>query len=541
VNSEECSVTEATVCTDVLIVGAGPVGLSLGVALRSEGVGFLLADAGDGQVDHPRVGTVGPRSMELFRRWGLAKRIRGAGWPEDHPLDVAWVTAVGGHEIHRIDFGTTATRPEPAYTPEPEQVCPQHWLMPLLFDELGHHPDGPVRLGHRVEHVDQDGDRVVATVRDLASDETFTVEAKYLAACDGASSPTRKACGVDAPARHRPRVFRNILFRAPGLRERLGDAAALVHFITSPEMLRYPLRAMDGDALYRLTASGEDASTAKSPEELVGAALALDVPFEVLSESIWHLTHRIAERYRDGRIFFVGDSAHTLSPSGGYGMNTGIADAADLAWKLSATLAGWAGPGLLDSYETERKPVAETSLERSNENLERTMRRQLPPEIALDDEAGERVRRVMGERMAQGGVRREFESPEMHFGYRYDSPVIAADPDEAGDETWLSSALAGARAPHAYLEPGRSTIDLFGSSFVLVCFEPSADLDALRGAFAARSVPLAIEVVRDEEIARLYGRPFVLVRPDGHVAWRGAEPPKDADALVSTVRGATSA
>lgn len=138
---------ETTVCTDVLVVGAGPVGLSVGLGLRSGGVDFLLIDAADGHVDHPRVGTVGPRSMELFRGWGLAKRIREAGWPDDHPLDVAWVTAVGGHEIHRIDFGTTATRPEPEYTPEPEQVCPQHWLMPLLLDELGQAPDGPVQIG----------------------------------------------------------------------------------------------------------------------------------------------------------------------------------------------------------------------------------------------------------------------------------------------------------------------------------------------------------------------------------------------------------
>lgn len=476
--------------------------------------------------------------MELFRRWGLAERIRGAGWPPDHPLDVAWVTAVGGHEIYRLDFASTGTRPMPEYTPEPEQVCPQHWLMPLLLDALGVHPDGPVRLRWEVDSVARHPDRVVATVLDVAGGATVTIEANYLVACDGASSPIRKACGVEAPARHRTRVFRNILFRAPTLHSRLGQRAALVHFITSPAMLRYPLRAMDGAALYRLTASGEDSSTAASAEQLVRAAIALEVPFDVLSESLWHLTHRVAQRYRVGRIFLAGDAAHSLSPSGGFGMNTGIADAADLGWKLAAARAGWAGPGLLDSYEVERKPVAEASLELSNENLERTMRRQVPPEIALDSADGERARREMADRLSASGVRREFDAPEMHFGYRYRSDLVVPDPAETGGESWLSSALPGGRAPHAWLAAGRSTIDLFGSSFVLVCCEPSPHVEKLRKAFAAQAVPLAVEDVRDERIAQLYRRSYVLVRPDGHVAWRGAQPPADVDALVSQVRGA---
>jgi 2-polyprenyl-6-methoxyphenol hydroxylase-like FAD-dependent oxidoreductase len=511
--------------------------MSLGLDLHSRGVDFMLLEATDGRVDHPKVGTVGPRSMEFFRRWGLADRIRKAGWPDDHPLDVAWVTAVGGHEIYRIDFGTAGARPVPDHTPEPEQVCPQHWLAPLLTEALGVHPEGPVRFRWRVDGIVAHDDGVVATVTVVHTGEVVTVRAAYVVACDGASSPIRTACGVDAQPRYPSQMFRNILFRAPRLRAQLGTSNALVYFLTSPSMLRYPLRSMDGNALYRLTASGEDSSMTKSPEELLRAAIALDTPVEVLSDAPWHLMHRVADRYRAGRILFVGDAAHTLSPSGGFGMNTGIADAADLGWKLAAALAGWAGPDLLDSYETERMPVAEASLEQSNHNLGKTLRRKLPREIVLDNVEGARARRVLADRLEAGGVRREFDAPDIHFGYRYRSRHVVADPTEADTETWSSSALPGGRAPHVWLRPGISTLDLFGSGFVLLSFQPSPHTARFQHAFAARAVPLTVQEIREDSATRCYGRPHVLVRPDGHVAWRGMDLPDNALALVDRVRG----
>jgi 2-polyprenyl-6-methoxyphenol hydroxylase-like FAD-dependent oxidoreductase len=511
--------------------------MSLGLDLRTRGVDFLLLESTDGRVDHPKVGTVGPRSMELFRRWDVADQIRKAGWPDDYPLDVAWVTAVGGHEIYRIDFGTTRTRPVPDYTPEPEQVCPQHWLAPLLTEALGAYPEGPVRLRWRVEGIVQHDDGVVATVTVLDSGQVVTIEAAYAVACDGANSSIRKSYGVYARSHYKGKMFRNILFRAPRLRGQLGESNALVYFLTSPTMLRYPLRSMDGDALYRLTASGEDSSRTKSPEELLHAAIALETPVQVLSDSPWHLTHRVAERYRAGRILFAGDAAHTLSPSGGFGMNTGIADAADLGWKLDAVLAGWAGPHLMDSYETERMPVAEASLEQSNQNLVRALRRELPQEIVLDNAEGALARRILAARLEAGGVRHEFDAPDIHFGYRYRSELIVADSTEVDTDTWSCGALPGGRAPHAWLRPGMSTVDLFGSGFVLLSFQPSPHTERFQQAFAARTVPLTVTEIPEDDIARLYGRPHVLVRPDGHVAWRGMDLPDNAHILVDRVRG----
>ncbi|MEU8687920.1 FAD-dependent monooxygenase [Streptomyces sp. NPDC048665] len=512
--------------TEVLIIGGGPVGLALALDLRSRGVSCLVLETTDGRVRHPRVGTVGPRSMELMRRWGLAERIRKTGWPGDHSLDIAWVTAVGGHEIHRLGFGTTDTRPALPYTPEPEQVCPQHWLLPLLAEAVG--PE-VLRRECRLESFVQDDDQVLATVTDLADGSRLDVGARYLVGCDGAASRVRTALRIAAPPRRPTRVFRNILFRAPRLREQLGPDGALVYFLTQPPDLRYPLRAMNGRDLYRLTVGHH---TSADPIRAIRSAIALKTPVEVLSDNVWHLTHRVAERYRHGRVLLAGDAAHTLSPSGGFGMNTGIADAADLGWKLAAELTGWAGPALLDSYEQERRPVAELSLTEADGNLRRTLDRRLPTEILLDTAQGATARTRLARAIERSGVRREFEAPDMHFGYRYASPVIVPDGRTAYD--WCADLVAGGRAPHVRLGYGASSLDLFGHGFHLVASDPRPDLpalDALARAFGARRVPFALTR------APLYASPYALVRPDGHVAWHGAELPADPGALVDTVRG----
>ncbi|WP_234101696.1 FAD-dependent monooxygenase, partial [Streptomyces venezuelae] len=532
--------------TEVLIVGGGPVGLALALDLAHRGVDFVLAEAGDGRVTHPKVSTIGPRAMEAFRRWGVADAIRGAGWPADHTLDVAWVTAVGGHELHRVPLGTAGGRPPLPYTPEPEAVCPQHWLAPLLTERVGVHPAGPVRLGTRLLGFTRLPDRVSAGLVDGAGVRT-TVHARYLVGCDGVSSRVRKACGIDAPERHRTRVLRNILFRAPELAERLGPRAALVHFVTEPGGLRYPLRAIDGRGLYRLTCPAGPAEAAKS----VRRAVAPDVPFEVLSDTTWHLTHRVASRYRAGRVLLAGDAAHTLSPSGGFGLATGVGDAADLGWKLAAELAGWAGPGLLDSYESERRPVALRSLEESHRNLRRTLDRRLSGALCDPTPEGERARAALSREIAESDPGREFDAPDAHFAHRYASPVVApvaADEKAAepgppegprAEPAWNRSAVPGARAPHAWLAPGRSTLDLFGGEFVLLRVGARAPLtDGLVRAFGDRRVPLRVEHCDTPEVTRRYDRPLVLVRPDGHVAWRGHTAPPDPTRLADLVRGA---
>ncbi|NYH77284.1 2-polyprenyl-6-methoxyphenol hydroxylase-like FAD-dependent oxidoreductase [Actinopolyspora biskrensis] len=529
---------------DVLIVGGGPVGMALALDLRYRGVDCLLVESGDGTVSHPKVSTVGARSMELFRRWGLAEAIRNAGWPGDHPLDAAWVTAVGEHELHRLKRGTVDDRPAHEHVPEPEAVCPQHWMAPLLTGALGEVPAGPLWLRCSLEAFAQDEHGVSATVFDHGTERQHAIRARYLAGCDGASSPVRTRCGIDSPAFHPTRTFRNILFRAPELRTRLGDSNALFYFLMLSSSLRFPMRAIDGSELYRLTVGLDGDHEADEPaQELVDRAVAVETPIEVLSDNRWHLTHRVAESFRAGRVFLVGDAAHTLSPSGGFGMNTGICSAADLGWKLAAVLSGWGGEHLLDTYELERRPVAVESLEEANLNLTRTVNRSIPAELRADTPAGRRAREQMVRRLRASDVGREFNAPHIHLGFRYFSPAVATDPlDPTGAAPVTAPrATTGSRAPHCWLPDDSSTLDLFGREFVLLHVADTADLDEVHQAFADRGIPLRSVHCAQRDVAEAYELSYVLVRPDGHVAWRGEHSPEEPHRLAEAVRGAEPA
>lgn len=526
-----------TIKTEVLIVGGGPVGLAMANELRYQGIDCLLIEQSDGEVRDPKVSTVGARSMEFARRWGIAQQIRDAGWPKDHTLDVAWVTAVGGHEIFRVRFPSYAERSLPEYTPEPEQVCPQNWFAPVFLNALGQYPGGLVKLHTRLDDFEQNDEGIIAQVTNLELERRETIQAQYLIACDGASSRIRKACGVEAPTFHATQKFQSVVFKAPELPAQLGEDNAMVFFLVNPT-IQEPLRSVDGQGSYRLILKPQADGEIHEAMTAIKAAIAIDTPIEIISNLPWHLTHRVAENYNHGRIFFVGDAAHTLSPSGGFGMNTGIADAVDLGWKLAATLKGWASPQLLDTYEMERKPIAVRNLQAANANLKRSQKRAIPPVITTDSPAGEQIRQEMAEGMKKSNVRQEFDAPGIHFGFRYQSPAIAAagNPPRDVPQEWQQNSYPGCRAPHAWLESGKSTLDLFGHGLVLLNFK-NQEVTNLEKVCEEKNVPLRAYSIDNSAIAQVYEKSYVLVRPDGHVAWRGDELPNKPEKLIDQVRG----
>ncbi|MEL6164949.1 MAG: FAD-dependent monooxygenase, partial [Cyanobacteria bacterium J06628_3] len=279
--------------------------------------------------------------------------------------------------------------------------------------------------------------------------------------------------------------------------------------------------------------------------EAIKAAISIDTPVEIISNLPWRLTHRVAKQFRHQNIFFIGDCAHTLSPSGGFGMNTGIGDAVDLGWKLAATIKGWGGENLLDTYEIERRPIAVQNLEAANANLQRTQKRGIPPEIASDSPKGEAIRQQMAEGMEKSGVKKEFDAPGVHLGLRYSSSIVIPDglaPEN--NQEWMQSSYPGCRAPHAWLKPGFSTLDLFGHGFTLLCFNSESNsnlnsgIEQITKICHQKQIPLTTHQINNPEIAQLYQRAFVLVRPDGHVAWRGDEIPQDVKFMIDKVRGA---
>jgi hypothetical protein len=320
--------------------------------------------------------------------------------------------------------------------------------------------------------------------------------------------------------------------------------AALVTFVDAKGLWRN-LVSLDGRELYRLGISGKsyyDAPEQADAEALFREAAGKDVPHEILSVRRWSARNVVAERYQHGRIFLAGDAAHLNHPAAGLGLNTGLGDIDNLGWKLSAMLSGWGGARLLDSYEPERRPVGQRNINHADVSHASERLQATHPDIAADTPAGADARRAMGEDLSRIQKKRVV-TDGLALGYQYaPSPIVCDDgsaPRPSSSADYDPTTFPGSRAPHAWLSNTRSTIDLFGRGFTLLRLGAAAPQpSALERAFAARGVPLATASIEDPAVASLYERPLVLVRPDGHVGWRGDRVPADPHTIVDRVRGA---
>jgi 2-polyprenyl-6-methoxyphenol hydroxylase-like FAD-dependent oxidoreductase len=530
----------------VLIVGAGPAGLSLAVELGSRGVPCVLLDEGDGTVDFPTANLLNARTLEHFRRWGIADELRYRAFPPDYPRNCVFLTRLNGYELARFELpgnGDPAARSP--YSPEGRLWCPKFYFFPVLLQRARLTPGVQVILNAHFEALEQDESGVVAHLLDVATGRPQTLAARYLVACDGGSSLVRRQLGIPLQGAFAEGHNSSIYFQTDLLRyHRHGPA---IQYRIHNDRITGALFAMDGRDHWRLNIrlGPRDVAT-YDPERTLRAALGPDIPFAILAEKPWSGHRVVAERYRAGRVFLVGDAAHLLWPLGGFGMNTAIGDAVDLGWKLAAHLLGWGSPGLLDSYETERRPIGVRNVEEAASI--RVADTQIPTDPALDQDTAEGARlRAEAARIIEATRKEEFavESPGMDLGYRYDvSPICAPDgtpPPPLDSETYQPTTRPGARAPHVWLPDGRSTLDLFGPGFTLLRLAPAADPAPIASAARAAGVPLRVIALDNPGVARAYERPLVLVRPDGHVAWRGDRPPSDAARLVDTIRGARAA
>lgn len=530
--------------TPVLIVGAGPVGMAMAIELGWRGIDCTLLEQTDGKVEHPRTGLVAVRTMEAFRRWGFAEQVRQCGFPADYELSMVFCTSLNGLLLDRADYPSMADAPTPDGTPEKKQRCPQLWLHPILQRQVAHHPRIAMKLLHRLDSLEQTDERIVAQATDLATGNALEITSDYLVACDGGASPIRQALGIRASGRTLSYSV-NIMLRAPGLvdHHKMGEAER--YLFVGPEGTWANLTVVDGSELWRLTVLGSEQKldlATFDPHAHVRRAIGRDdVPFEVLSVLPWRRTETLADRFRHGRVLIAGDAAHTMSPTGGMGMNTGIQETLDLGWKLEAMLNGWGGAGLLDSYETERKPVAARNIRFSSENFRAWVDVPDTRAVCEDSAAGAAARKAMGSRLKES-TRTEWESLGLQIGYSYEnSPICMPDGSEPVPDdfsVYTPNARPGSRAPHAWLDDGRSTLDLFGRGYTLLVFPGAATTAAgsLQQALSVRKIPFDVVELGEPHIAELYEQPLVLVRPDGHVAWRG-NTVDDAGEIVDTIRG----
>ncbi len=532
--------------TPVLIAGGGPVGLALAAELGWRGIACTLVEQGDGSILVPKMNEVNTRTMEFCRRWGIADDVLNCPFPGDHPLDAVFVTSLFGYELGRV-----GRPPRHQQTPEPAspyrlQACSQIWFDPMLLRLSRSFKSVTVKHGHRLESFAQSADGVTAEITDIAGGTRHQLRADYLVGCDGAASLVRHQLGIALTGKGTIGYPLNLFFRAPGLLAQIPHAPGTFFIPVDRGGVWGNLRVIDpARGLWRLMVdqAGDDVTPESADRAgFLRRALGRELDVEWVDVNVWRRRSLVAERYGEGRVLLAGDAVHQLSPTGALGMNSGVADAVDLGWKLAAVLQGWGGARLIESYDAERRPVGArnvamaTSFYRHNETFSHQS-----PHLLEDSPAGAQARRELGA-MLESTVGGEFRTLGLQIGYGYEnSPICVADgsappPDDPG--TYVPNARPGARAPHVWLKDGRSTLDLFGRGFVLMRFAGAPDVAAITDAAAARRMPLTTEEIDSDEAAAIYQRRLVLVRPDGHVAWRADTVPPDAGALIDRVRGA---
>lgn len=541
--------------TPVLIVGGGMVGLSLAVELGTRSVDCIIINDGATEAAHPQGNSLNSRTMEHYRRLGLADQVRAAGLPPDHPTDVVYITRFAGWELARLPMPSSAEKlrdrtnsEHTKLTPEPLHRANFFYIETILKQRAEALASVDVRFGWRLLEFEQHEGSVTALVEHVIDGSRHSIACDWLVGCDGAHSTVRQALGIDYGGKGgedetfmRGRML-SCYVEAPGLLD-LMPLTPGWHYWTVNADARASVATLDANgkyvALTRIPPGVEfaDVDPAASFRATVGA----DIPIKVHSAKPWTAgLALVAERYQDRRVLMAGDAVHLFTPTGGFGMNTGVDDIANLAWKLAAVVQGWAPPALLDSYEIERHPIGVRNTAMSHQFASAVANLEIPPELERNNSAGEAARRRIGAHLAT--FTEEFRSLGIQLGARYQNSPLIADGDESPPEDspfeYRPSTVPGGRAPHYWLSDGRALFDVFASGFTLLRLAKSAPDGAdLASAAAARGVPLRVVTITDGGLRDVYQRDLVLIRPDQHVAWRANREPDDAAGLIARIIG----
>ncbi len=537
----------------VAIVGGGPVGLLLACELGLRGISTIVLNDGTATSTHPKANTHTARSMEIYRRHGISAELRARGLSKEQRTDVAYYTRLLGHELHRVSLPTPAgaieetRRPHTRWpTPEPQFRTSQLMLEPVLLERARQFPSVDVRFGRRVTALADDGNGVMLEA-EAADGGREIVRAAYAVGCDGGRSFVRNAIGERLQGEGGVDLtfmggrMEATYFRAPGLQRRLRHPHAWQNWILLPH-LRALLLALDAERdLYLMHYQfPADPNDAKPFADVLGEVVGEPTPCEVISAAEWRAgVSLVAKRFRRGRCFLAGDAAHLFTPTGGFGLNTGIEDAVNLAWKIAAVEAGWAPLALLESYESERQPIAERNTAYALTLARRNGAAPVSADIEADTPAGDAARAAASAHLMQF-ARWEYDTPGIQLGVSYyGSAIVAADGAPAPPDSpieYVPNAVPGSRLPHVWLSDGTSLYDRLGQEFTLIAFGDVDDAAPWMHAANARGIPLKLlHLPGAAELQALAGAAYLLVRPDQHIAWRGDA--GDPDRIFDLVTG----
>ena len=541
--------------TPVLICGGGPVGLTLALALSRQGVASIVVNDRTETTRHPKLDVVNCRSMEIFRQLGLAEKIRDAGNPRTANQYVGMAASASGpwygvltdrHPIYRPVAEAEKiirTITDGSLPLESMQRIAQMHLEPVLLAEAKADANIDVRFGWFLYGFEQDDTGVTAQIDDLATGRHEQVRAEFLIGCDGPSSRVRNFLNIDYDG------TRDILGELFIIHLR-SDAIASLYpnrepywhtWISRPgyqALLVSPDAGRNDFVLHRPFTPREG----ESLEAIVDAALGQKLEYEIVRSSPWRPQFLVARSFGHKRVHLAGDATHQYMPTGGLGMNTGIAEAHNLAWKLAAVIKGWGGHDLIDSYEAERLPIAR----RNREHVKKCAAAAFEIHFAVNGagangSSGAAKKAEIASAFEQK-ITRLYESLGIEIGYIYEnSPVIVPDgghsPQE--DETrYMPTASPGARLPVVFLADGSAVADhLSPSVFTLIVCGEATDTTRFAAAAELRGVPLSVLPIAEPRLRALYGRQHLLVRPDQHVCWRGDSLPSEPGIILDCVRG----
>ncbi|MES2257408.1 MAG: FAD-dependent monooxygenase [Pseudomonadota bacterium] len=525
--------------TEIAIVGAGPAGLMLAIELGCRGIACAIFEKSAQPPVYPKANATSARTMEHYRRRGLAERVRGVGLPEDHPQDIVYCTRLTGIELTRFRGPSAAQARTRSYigdfdagswpSPELPHRGQQMFIEPILREEAGRYPSITTFFGSSVESL-ADGEDGVRLQVSGADGQPLAVRARYVVGCDGARSMVREVMGTTyAGHGAEQRAFfggqmASIYIQSAQLATLLPREKAWQYWFVNGQR-RGLLVAIDGLEKFCL---GVQLAPGQALEDLdvdaiVTTLVGQEVDFTLLNLNSWTAGHTlVAESFRAGRCFIAGDAAHLFTPTSGMGYNTSIDDAVNLGWKLAAVVQGWAGDALLDSYESERQPIARRNTAYARSMADSMAALTPPPGIEDADAAYDESRREYGAR-CRTHVAREYNIPGLQLGVRYDSAVVAREagvPPEDDATRYEASGYPGARAPHVAVG-GDVLFDRFGRDFTLLCMGAEGQAVQWKQAAEALNIPLAIVHCDAPSAREIYGAELALIRPDAHIAWRG--------------------
>lgn len=514
----------------VIVIGAGPVGLSVAVELGLRNIPVTIIDP---IVDlserlHPRARIVNLRSTEHFRRWGVADTVRehsafGPSWPSQ----IQFRSSLAGYRIAAFEDAFFTAPAKTDFYPEPAIQIRQSDVEFGIRERLAGLLNVEKLYGYDALEVSQDEENAHVLVRSRTGEERL-ITGSYVVGGDGGRSIVRRTFGFEMIGKTAISQNMQILFESKGLYEALNLEPAMQYWCLNDEFPGFvQTTSPNGEFILSLHKLQDiNAFTMEQAEHAVSIAIGADVPFRIIGLDPWVIHARIADSYRRGRAFIVGDAARQHSTYGAHGMNIGLSDAADIGWKLAAVVQGWAPEALLDTFTSERRPIGVGVLEQATRSFSKSAVDLVVPGIANPGPEGDAVRSglgavIMEEKAAQ------FRHIGTQLGYTYaGSPLVISDGTTAPEWTpnaYTPSAVPGSLAPHAWLADGTSIYDKFGPWFTVVAFrqDDAEDLDTFIGSTQQQGIPLAVLREHSQELEALYGARYVIIRPDQHVAWRG--------------------